>query len=151
MHTGTHSHSCSRNTNAHMHTDAFIYLHLILLSCRSSFRSTRLVVEPVHAMNPRDVCIDALMRVISKACCNRIRELLADDGDDRIFHFSQCANLNDVEGYKRVVNPLIDTRAARMRIRQSNVVASAFARLDVNNAGLLSRCTTKKKALALGK
>ena len=89
--------------------------------------------------------IDALMRVISKACCNRIRELLADDGDDRMFfHFSQCANLNDVESYKSVVNAMIDSRAARMRIRQTSLVASVFAQIDLNNAGLLSRCTTKK-------
>jgi len=97
-------------------------------------------------MDPRDVCFDALMPVISKACCDRIRELLADDGDDRmLFHFSQCANLNDVERYKSVVNALIDARAARMRIRQTKLVASVFAQVDLNNAGLLSRCTTKKQ------
>ena len=61
--------------------------HSQTLSCRSCFRSTRLVVEPAHAMAcPHDAGFDALKAVISKRCGNRIKELLADDvDDDRIF------------------------------------------------------------------
>ena len=92
------------------------------------------------------VGFDALKAVISKRCGNRIKELLADDGDDRnVFHLAKCARLDDIERYKNVVNGLIDApRAARMSIRRSRLVAKVFVAIDVDNAGLLSRCTTKK-------
>ena len=97
-------------------------------------------------MKSNDVGIEALMCVISKACCDCIKELLADDGDDRnFFHLSRCASLDDIERYKSVVNALIDARAARMKIRQSKLVARAFAEVDLDNAGLLSRCETKQQ------